>query len=366
LALIAAAPATISGVEPLALRLPVAAQDASIASAPLGADVPPLPLFITLCARCHGEDGSGTGPTVLDRPARNFKDGGFSFGNTTEAIVRTLRSGIPGSPMPAFGETVSDEDLHTLAEYVRTLGPPMAEADHEDMRLDVGEQALVVRGILPPIAAGLPLRPRGLLIGLPDGLTFEYRTDDVRLLGVRQGDYVRRTDWTGRGGAALEPLGRLIWTDAGGDPPALLSGPEGEPLSARLRGTTAEGSRVMLRYVLLTSEDDVAYEVTETVHRSTYTSERETRGFVRELEVVDTGRRGPPRVADPTDAGWVLETPPGQSSPRVWGRLGSDGVRQRRLVNVSREGSSGGGATYAVTLVVALEPPGGLSQRAVK
>ena len=38
--------------------------------------------FAELCAPCHGATGDGKGTTVLDRPARSFKDGGFSFGNT--------------------------------------------------------------------------------------------------------------------------------------------------------------------------------------------------------------------------------------------------------------------------------------------
>src|SRR5262245_49793712 len=51
--------------------------------APVEADPVAVGLFARNCATCHGIDGSGQGPSVLDRPARNFKDGGFSFGNTT-------------------------------------------------------------------------------------------------------------------------------------------------------------------------------------------------------------------------------------------------------------------------------------------
>src|SRR6185295_1999320 len=63
-------------------------------------------LFAKTCATCHGLDGSGQGPSVLDRPARNFKDGGFSFGNTADAIFNTISSGIPGTPMPAFADAL--------------------------------------------------------------------------------------------------------------------------------------------------------------------------------------------------------------------------------------------------------------------
>ncbi len=182
-------------------------------------DPPGRAVFLKACATCHGEDGSGQGVTVLDRPARSFRDGGFSFGNTTEALQRTITTGIPGTPMPGFGGSLREEDLVAVAAYVGSLGPPAAAVDARDAVLSVGPAPLVVRGILAPIAPDAPLRPRGLLIGTTDGLSFEYRIDDVRLLGVREGGFVERTDWTGRGGTPLRPLGQVVHLLGGGDPP---------------------------------------------------------------------------------------------------------------------------------------------------
>jgi len=212
-------------------------------AAPLSAERgPPIDpvargLFAKNCATCHGLDGSGQGPSVLERPARNFKDGGFSFGNTADAIFNTISHGIPGTPMPAFGESLDEGQRHLLAAYVRTLGPPVEEVDVEDTILAVTEESgpLIVRGILPPIVDGAPIRPRGMLVGLPGGLTFEYRIDDVRLLGVRQGGFVERTDWNDRGGTPLKPLGGLIWTDGGGTPPATFALEGYEDMICRLR-----------------------------------------------------------------------------------------------------------------------------------
>src|SRR5262245_2421164 len=90
-------------------------------------------LFLTNCASCHGETGDGKGTTQLDRPARSFKDGGFSFGNTPEQLFKTISTGIPGSPMPAFDSSLSEQDRTVLASYVVTLGPPVAEVKEEDM-----------------------------------------------------------------------------------------------------------------------------------------------------------------------------------------------------------------------------------------
>lgn len=181
-------------------------------------DDPTKDLFLIHCAACHGETGDGKGTTELERPARSFLDGGFSYGNTPEAVLRTLSFGIPGTPMPAFDVALTKDQREALAQYVISLGPPGTIVDPAQTELVVKEETLLARGLLPPIFLAADKQPRGLLIGLPSGTTFEYRTDDVRLLGVRSGRFVDRMDWTGRGGAALKPLGRVIELFGAGKP----------------------------------------------------------------------------------------------------------------------------------------------------
>lgn len=198
-------------------------------------------LFQQLCARCHGISGNGQGAEVLDRPARDFTAGGFSFGNTEAALTRTIANGIPGSPMPAFGETLSAERLAALARHVVTLAPTVVEASESETELVVERVPVLVRGGLPPIAEDAPAHARGLMLGLPEGLSFEYRLDDVALLGVRAGQFVQRTDWTGRGGTPLEPLGVIVWLNSGGEP------------GSSVWRVDAQGDRSPLRSVLLTT-----------------------------------------------------------------------------------------------------------------
>ncbi len=220
-------------------------------------------LYLDNCARCHGETGDGQGTTQLDRPARSFLDGGFSFGNTPEALFRTISVGIPGTPMPSF-ELMSESDRRDLAAYVITLGPPVEEVKLEDTILTVRDRPLVVRGMLPPLSEGLPDHPRGLLVGDPTGITFEYSADDVRLLALRQGDFVRRTDWTGRGGTPLEPLGKVVFLVEGGKPETLFYVDRGQtPLSAHLASTAAGTSAVTLDYHLIHDDRELAH-ATET------------------------------------------------------------------------------------------------------
>jgi mono/diheme cytochrome c family protein len=215
-------------------------------------------LFVTNCATCHGETGDGKGTTQLDRPARSFKDGGFSFGNTPEQLFKTISTGIPGSPMPAFDSSLSEDERKLLASYVVTLGPPVEEVKEEDMILVVHDRPLVVRGKLPALAEGLPEHPRGLLIGDPSGITFEYTVDDVRLLALRQGGFVKRTDWTGRGGTPLEPLGKVVHLVEGGKPEATFL-TQGRALSARLSGTRVSREAGMIEYHLTQDGREMAH-----------------------------------------------------------------------------------------------------------
>ncbi|GJM22633.1 MAG: hypothetical protein DHS20C15_25480 [Planctomycetota bacterium] len=225
-------------------------------------DGPPVngaELFATHCARCHGLTGDGNGPenVNLDRPARSFAAGGFSFGDTHEAIRRTLEMGIPGSPMPAFGETLTLAERNALAEHVRTLIPERRRVSSDETELVVGSLGVMARGHLAPLSDGARAHSRGLVIGTPHGLSFVLRADDLRLLGVTQGRFVRRTDWTGRGGTPLELLGHTLWLDEGGDPATrwFVRTDSGEaPLRVQLQSTELRAGGALLGARLLDNE----------------------------------------------------------------------------------------------------------------
>jgi mono/diheme cytochrome c family protein len=212
-------------------------------------------LYRTHCAVCHGEQGDGNGIVKLDRPARSFRQGAFSFGNTPAALARTVKSGIGGTPMPGFGKLLSEEEVAAVVRVVLAFGPEQPSASAESAEMRVGDRPLVVRGGLPPIAEGLPVMPRGLLLGAVDGLSFQYDIERLRLLGVRQGAFVVRKDWENRGGDPLQPLGKLIHLVDGGDPQSmwqlasLLGGSMDVDLA--LRATEVSDGRAWLEYALL-------------------------------------------------------------------------------------------------------------------
>ncbi len=239
-------------------------------------------VYASACAMCHGANGDGNGTVKLDRPARDFRAGGFSFGNTRQALFRTVSSGIGGTPMPGFAEALSEQERWNVVEHLIGLLPePPIELD-EAAVLEVGDRPQVVRGHLPALAEGLSDHPRGLLIGGTDGLSWQYAADGVRLLAVRQGAFVRRSDWGGRGGTPLEPLGKPMHLLDGGAPPALFADERNRPLHARLRGTRIEGGRAWVAFTL----HDAAGEQLAAVRESgASASTGQAAGYRRTLEI---------------------------------------------------------------------------------
>ena len=89
------------------------------------------------CWRCHGEQGRGDGesaPTLNDDTgfpifaADLTENWRFNGGGEVGEIYRVLRTGLDGTPMPTFSDIVdagviTNEDLWSLAHYVRSLSP---------------------------------------------------------------------------------------------------------------------------------------------------------------------------------------------------------------------------------------------------
>ena len=243
-------------------------------------------LFLTHCASCHGERGDGRGTTPLPRPARSFLDGGFSYGNTPEAIGRTIAHGIPGTPMPGFSAALTEEERGALVAYVVELGPEREEVERADTVMAVGDRPRVARGFLREVAEGAPAHGRGLLVGMPTGTTFQYGISetarDLRLLAVRQGEFVERRDWNGRGGQPLEPLGTVAFLCAGGAPGATFRVEDGAELVLDLASTRVLGDAVWIDGRLRDAEGRVLATVSESP-RARWTSVGA--GFTRRFEL---------------------------------------------------------------------------------
>jgi mono/diheme cytochrome c family protein len=82
------------------------------------------------CAKCHGDDGRGVGPSsaaLVDAKGRyvNTRDltqpGSFRTGWTEREIVRTLETGMNGVPMPSYTGAMSKQEEYDLVAYVMSL-----------------------------------------------------------------------------------------------------------------------------------------------------------------------------------------------------------------------------------------------------
>jgi len=85
------------------------------------------------CWKCHGPQGKGDGPSAAtltdskDQPIRpyDFAAGGddsrFKCGSTNQDIYRIFMTGLDGTPMPSFADTIQPADAWDLVHFLRTL-----------------------------------------------------------------------------------------------------------------------------------------------------------------------------------------------------------------------------------------------------
>jgi glucose/arabinose dehydrogenase len=70
--------------------------------------------FTTVCASCHGANGSGgSAPSLLDDV--------WTSGGSDDELAATIKHGRPGTPMPPFGATLNDQDIRAMVIYIREL-----------------------------------------------------------------------------------------------------------------------------------------------------------------------------------------------------------------------------------------------------
>ncbi len=82
------------------------------------------------CAKCHGDDGRGVGPsspTLVDAKGRyvNTRDftqpASYRTGWTEREIIRTLETGMNGVPMPSYSGVMSKQEEYDLVAYLMSL-----------------------------------------------------------------------------------------------------------------------------------------------------------------------------------------------------------------------------------------------------
>jgi mono/diheme cytochrome c family protein len=78
-------------------------------------------VYQSRCSICHGRDGRGNTPTAASYPNANLVDGRWAHGGSREEVIRTIRQGVPKTPMLPFGQALSDSEIEAVADYVLAL-----------------------------------------------------------------------------------------------------------------------------------------------------------------------------------------------------------------------------------------------------
>lgn len=120
--------------------------------------------YFKRCVWCHGVEGGGDGPSadrLFTRP-RNFIQGTFKIRWTDSGelpldrnLIDTVKNGLPGSAMPAWGEVLSEDEIVSVVQFVKTLvqDRDFADEDEEVTKQDFGTNPW---GTTAPYHLGVP------------------------------------------------------------------------------------------------------------------------------------------------------------------------------------------------------------------
>lgn len=113
-----------------------------------GAPAGPQQTYEKRCAWCHGWEGAGDGPATdfLNPRPRDFTSGIYkyktspydSFFPRDEDLLRTIKDGLPGTSMPAWGDMLSEKEMRDLVTYIKAFAG--MEGEKVDKKVEVGKQ----------------------------------------------------------------------------------------------------------------------------------------------------------------------------------------------------------------------------------
>jgi cytochrome c oxidase cbb3-type subunit I/II len=101
------------------------------------------------CFQCHGEGGKGDGPSAAElrddlkfpiRPA-DFTKGQFKGGGEVTDIYRTMTTGLDGTPMPSFADSMTDDERWAISYYVVAFSAFNDPLTGEKLKLDPATRA---------------------------------------------------------------------------------------------------------------------------------------------------------------------------------------------------------------------------------
>ena len=101
------------------------------------------------CFECHGDGGKGDGPSANElrddlkfpiRPA-DFTKGQFKGGGEAADIYRTMTTGLDGTPMPSFADSMKDDERWAISYYVLSFSAFNDPLTGQKLKLDPAARA---------------------------------------------------------------------------------------------------------------------------------------------------------------------------------------------------------------------------------
>lgn len=83
------------------------------------------------CAQCHGDQGQGDGPSSHEQKddwgnvmvPYDMTQGHLKCGDTGADIYRVFNTGLSGTPMPSFADSISPPEAWDLVHFIQNLSP---------------------------------------------------------------------------------------------------------------------------------------------------------------------------------------------------------------------------------------------------
>jgi cytochrome c oxidase cbb3-type subunit I/II len=101
------------------------------------------------CWECHGQEGKGDGEKAAGLkddfgfpiPPANLTTGQFKSGSSVKDMFRTMSTGLSGTPMPSYSDSLSEADRWALSYYVLSLSAFKDPLTGEPMQISEKDRA---------------------------------------------------------------------------------------------------------------------------------------------------------------------------------------------------------------------------------
>ena len=156
------------------------------------------------CWECHGEGGKGDGEKAAGLkddfgfpiPPANLTTGQFKSGPSVKDIFRTMSTGLSGTPMPSFSDSLPEPDRWALSYYVLSLSAFTDPLTGQKMQISGKDRAALDDPTLKaseshyaynPYTAGKPMRYAGATWATKHGIDLTAARDSTA--EIKQGSH---------------------------------------------------------------------------------------------------------------------------------------------------------------------------------